>query len=154
MAIAKRGSYHGLLDRSALRGGRHAGSRRPVSAVRAKEINRGRRRSERTRRCFATALQNTRASKRSFIGSVKTRVAAVIARPSPEAPIYHGVEREPRTRVPALPQLPAVRPDCAARLTWPRRGDRETRTRVPAASHSGDGNGLIDCLRVHEEIGP
>ena len=75
-------------------------------------------------------------------------------RPPPETPIYHGVEREPRTRVPALPQLPAVRPDCAARLTWPRRGDRETRTRVPAASHSGDGNGLIDCLRVHEEIGP
>ncbi len=45
-----------------LRGGRHAGSRRPVSAVRAKGLNRGRRRSGRTRRSFATGLQNTRTS--------------------------------------------------------------------------------------------
>ena len=27
-----------------------------------------------------------------------------VVRPSPEAPIYHGVEREPRTRMPATPQ--------------------------------------------------
>ncbi len=36
-----------------------------------------------------------------------------VVRPSPEAPIYHGVEREPRTRMPATPRV--ERPDTTAK---------------------------------------